>query len=191
MARMADGGGDEQVLLSARVSDFDVHTTWGAQAAQRRLVQRGDVVVWQDGGQEQVWRLPDQPADDAVPTLASVVYAATEAVLPNGGGVPETHVLLVGDDGRALATVAVATVAYGGMSDVELENLWPRAQFEGLRARGVAIEQTETADLRALNEHLPGAVPHGRALLYSRRAFALFLGLLAVAIVVALIATRG
>ncbi len=190
MARMADGG-DEQVLLSARVSAYDVHTTWGAQAARRRLVERGDVVVWQDGDQEQVWRLPDQPADDSIPTLASVLYAATEVVLPNGGGVPETHVLLVGDDGRALASIAVATVAYGGMSDVELENVWPRAQFEALRVRGVTIEETETADLRALNAQLPGAVPRGRAVLYSRRAFALFLGLLAVAIVVALIATRG
>lgn len=184
--------GAEKVLLEARVGSFDVHTTWGATAAARQLVEVGQHIEWRDGATVQTWRLPDQLPDDSLPTLARVVYAESAAVIPAGGlEVPETHVLLVSEEGRALAVVAVATVSYGGMSIVELEKVWPRVQFEDLRLRGVLVHEVKTGDVGELRKRFPGAVSRARVLSYSRRTFLTVGAALGVALVAMYLFTRG
>jgi hypothetical protein len=136
--------------------------------------------------------LPDQPGGGSLPTLARVVYAQTAAVMVDGGlGIPETHVLLVAEDGRALETLAVAGAAHTRMSEAELEKIWPRTGFDALAARGVAVEDVETGDVGELRRRFPGSVSRSRVLMYSRRTFLTYATLLVVAIVAAFLLTRG
>lgn len=183
--------GTDRVLLAARVNEFDVHTTWGSQAAKRRLVEAGDHVEWHDAGHVQVWRLPDQPAED-LPTLTRVVFARAAAVIVDSGlEVSETHVLLVGKDGRTLAPLAVAGAAHTRMSEAELEKLWPRAAFDQLAARGVLVEDVAARDVGELRRRFPGSVARSRVMMYSRRTYLTYVALVGTALVAAYLLTRG
>jgi hypothetical protein len=181
------GDGDGEVLPSARVNVYDEHTSIGATALSRRLVDAGDHVIWHDGGTATTWTLPDQPPRDGTPVLTSVARVDTAWSSAEGPS-PETYLLLLDQNGRTLARLALVSLQMGPTYEpVDAERIWPDEVFEPLAARGVPVVTEEFAAFEDLERAHPGAVPTSRLVLGSRWANRVFWAFLVASLVAAVL----
>jgi hypothetical protein len=162
------------VLLQARINQWDAQTRLGRQMNVLRLTDSGDRVLWHDRDGDQEWRLPDQQSSSPdLPVLTTVVLAtAYPSAIGNRPEVkmPFQVLFLQAADGVSLATLMTASVmdvTYAAEED--LERIWPRNAFAALEARGVPFVEEEYDTFDALNRAHPGAATGVRVGLMTRR----------------------
>ena len=147
--------GDEALLLKPVVNEYDALTSVGKVALGR----------------------------SEVPVLTSVIEADTWFRTLRGDA-PERYGLFAGEDGEALAVLALITTASGPTYEqADFDRIWPEEQFDRLRAGGVRRTRETYRDFAALNSAHPGTVATWRVIFGSRARYVTGAALLAAAIV--------
>jgi hypothetical protein len=157
------------VLLNARVNEYDWQTHRGREMWRLQLTDDGDHVTWHDGKHTHVWRLPDQSAT-GVPVLAKAVllkWGQYQTSLKQPSATIE-RLVLVDDQDRVLASVL--TTHY--LTEEDMNRFWPESQFADLTQRGVTYSAETFDDLEQIPQHYRGAVSSVRIALFSRRGAA-------------------
>jgi hypothetical protein len=157
------------VLLGARVNEYDWQTHRGREMWRLQLTDDGDHVTWHDGKRTHVWRLPDQSAP-GVPVLAKAVllkWGQYQTSLKQPSATIE-RLVLVDDQNRVLASVL--TTHY--LTEEDMDRFWPESQFADLIQRRVTYSAETFDDLEQIPQHYKGAVSSVRIALFSRRGAA-------------------
>ena len=153
------------VILHARVNEYDWQTHRGREMWRLRLTDNGDHVTWFDGKRSHKWRLPGQTGN--VPVLARAVlltWGQYETSLKQ----PSTTIqrlVLVDDQQKVLASVL--TTHY--LTEEDMGRFWPADQFTALTERGVPYTTESFGDVSQIPKHYRGAVSEVRVALFSRK----------------------
>jgi hypothetical protein len=149
-----------RVIVAARLNQLDLETRVGKRAAEQKLVDRGDDVVWRDRDGERTFTLPGR-AEAGGEQIASVVKATFRVLAPGASTSSETTLLfLAAADGRCLVRIAQASMDLTDLyDDHNLQRIWPREVFAELEARGVDYREVQLASPDECEATYPGSVP--------------------------------